>query len=52
MEIRVRESNPRAQSFWARVVGAWQGVPSTPEAFVRDGVKWNVLRVGRSRQLE
>lgn len=44
-EVRVRESNPRAQTFWSRVVSGWQGTPPTPEPFVREGVRWNVLRV-------
>ncbi len=47
-EIRVRESNLPAHKFWSRVVSLSQGSPPTAEPFVRDGVRWNMLRVPRA----
>jgi predicted acetyltransferase len=48
-EIRVRESNRAALSFWSRAAARWLGLPVTPSVFSSDGVSWNVLRLDSRR---
>ena len=40
-EIRVRDTNPRALSFWSRVAGSHV----KPQPFERDGGAWQLLRL-------
>ncbi len=45
-EVRVRQTNPLANRFWARVAQTWAGRPIASEAFTTDDVAWDVFRLG------
>lgn len=47
-EIRVRETNVSAASFWAKVVELRTGRAASSEAYSLDGVAWRVFRLGAS----
>ena len=44
-EIRVRESNAAAQTFWQNVAHAWLGRAAPRTAFAAAGVAWQVLEL-------
>lgn len=45
-EIRIRQSNVAAASFWTRVAQAWPGAHTTTTFETTDGASWNLIRVG------
>jgi predicted acetyltransferase len=44
-EIRVRQSNAAALTFWSHAVTQWLGRPIVSTHVVFEGVDWNVLRI-------
>ena len=42
-QVRVTQSNHRAQGFWASAIAKYTGTPTQPGSFEKEGEPWNVF---------
>jgi predicted acetyltransferase len=42
-QVRVMQSNHRAQLFWASAIAKYSGAPVQPGSFEKDGEPWNIF---------
>ena len=45
-QVRVMQSNQRAQEFWASAIAKHTGAPVKPVSFEKEGERWNVFSFG------